>query len=657
MRNLWNSKEAKLFSKSKLQHRVYSSRLLGRDHELVLHGGGNTSVKGQYKTIFGDKIETLYIKGSGWDLVSIEEDGFAPVDLSHLLRLSELDELSDSQMVVQQRLATLRPSAPNPSVEAILHALIPFTFVDHTHADAVLSITNTPNGRKKINEIYGDDILIIPYVMPGFILAKKIATMTKNIDWDKMRGMILMNHGVFSFGDDAKQSYDRMIQIVTKAEDYLKSAKVFRKYHNSNSKADLLALARIRKKASRLAGKPYIALLNDSTEAVGFSKMKAAKNLSLKGTLTPDHVIRTKPFAWVIKDNLDRSAKEFENRYTRYFEKNKKKGITKLDNGPKWALWPGHGTLCFGYSIKEAQIVYDINRHTIRAMQTSFNLHKWQPISFRNLFDVEYWELEQAKLKKDVQPPEFQGKIALITGAASGIGYACAKKLLENGCTVVGLDKDRKVMKLFQEYAGFKGVNSDLTKTNDVKKAVSSCVKAFGGIDILISNAGIFSSSAALEKIDDKKWNDDLDINLTSHHRILRECVPYLKVGIDPAVIFMGSRNVGAPGLGAGTYTVAKSGLTQMSRLAALELSKYSIRVNIVHPDCVYDTAVWTDKILKARAKQYGLSVAKYKRRNLLKTNVSSEDVAEWVTFLVSSKSTKTTGAQFPIDGGNERII
>ena len=352
MRNLWNSKEAKLFSKSKLQHRVYSSRLLGRDHELVLHGGGNTSVKGQYKTIFGDKIETLYIKGSGWDLVSIEEDGFAPVDLSHLLRLSELDELSDSQMVVQQRLATLRPSAPSPSVEAILHALIPFTFVDHTHADAVLSITNTPNGRKKINEIYGDDILIIPYVMPGFILAKKIATMTKNIDWDKMRGMILMNHGVFSFGDDAKQSYDRMIQIVTKAEDYLKSAKVFRKYHNSNSKADLLALARIRKKASLLAGKPYIALLNDSTEAVGFSKMKAAKNLSLKGTLTPDHVIRTKPFAWVIKDNLDRSAKEFENRYTRYFEKNKKKGITKLDNGPKWALWPGYGTVCFGSSKK-----------------------------------------------------------------------------------------------------------------------------------------------------------------------------------------------------------------------------------------------------------------------------------------------------------------
>jgi len=290
-------------------------------------------------------------------------------------------------------------------------------------------------------------------------------------------------------------------------------------------------------------------------------------------------------------------------------------------------------------------------------MQTSFNLHKWQPISFRNLFDVEYWELEQAKLKKDVQPPEFQGKIALITGAASGIGYACAKKLLENGCTVVGLDKDRKVMKLFQEYAGFKGVNSDLTKTNEVKKAVSSCVKAFGGIDILISNAGIFSSSAALEKIDDKKWNDDLDINLTSHHRILRECVPYLKVGIDPAVIFMGSRNVGAPGLGAGTYTVAKSGLTQMARLAALELSKYSIRINTVHPDCVYDTAVWTDKILKARAKQYDLSVAKYKRRNLLKTDVSSEDVAEWVTFLVSSKSSKTTGAQFPVDGGNERII
>ena len=287
----------------------------------------------------------------------------------------------------------------------------------------------------------------------------------------------------------------------------------------------------------------------------------------------------------------------------------------------------------------------------------SSNLDNWKPISFRDLFNVEYWELEQAKLNKGKKTFEFQGKIALITGAASGIGYACAKKLLDNGCSVVGIDKNPKITELFKEFLQFKGVYCDLTKTADVKKAVSLCVKEFGGIDFLVSNAGVFSSSAKLENINNKKWELDLDINLTTHHRILRECIPYLKLGIHPAVIFMGSRNVGAPGPGAGTYTIAKSGLTQMSRLAAIELSEYNIRVNTVHPDCVYDTDVWSDKILTARAKQYGMSVSDYKRRNLLKTDVLSQDVAELVAFLASEKSRKTTGAQIPIDGGNDRII
>jgi rhamnose utilization protein RhaD (predicted bifunctional aldolase and dehydrogenase)/NAD(P)-dependent dehydrogenase (short-subunit alcohol dehydrogenase family) len=560
-------------------------------------------------------------------------------------------------MVVEQKLATLKPNAPNPSVEAILHALIPFTFVDHTHADSVLSITNTPNGKAKINDIYDEKILIIPYVMPGFILAKKIAELTRNVNWDELEGMILLNHGVFSFGKDAKQSYDRMINIVTKAENYLKKHNVWNNYNKSNSKVDLLKLSKIRKKASDMAGSPCISILNNSQEAVGFSKIDSAKKLCLNGTLTPDHVIRTKPFAWIIKENLESSAKQFIKRYDDYFKKNSTKKIKKLDSGPKWALWPDNGIVSFGGTKKEAQIVYDINRHTIRSMQISSKLDSWKPISFKNLFDIEYWELEQAKLKKVNKTIEFQGRIALVTGAASGIGYACVKKLLDQGCSVVGLDKNSKIIELFNEFTQFKGIYCDLTKSLDIKKAVSSCIKEFGGIDILVSNAGIFSTSAKLEDINNKKWESDLDLNLTTHHSVLKECIPYLKLGILPSVIFMGSRNVGAPGPGAGTYTIAKSGLTQMSRLAAIELSKYNIRVNIIHPDCVYDTDIWSDKILKTRAKEYGLSINDYKRRNLLKTNVSSFDVAELVAFLASSKSSKTTGAQIPIDGGNERII
>jgi len=657
MKNLWNKTDAKKFSKNDISMRVYSSRLLGKNPELVLHGGGNTSVKGKFNNIFDEAIDTLFIKGSGWDLISIEEEGFAPVNLNHLIKLSNLDSLTDTEMVVEQKLATLKPGSPNPSIEAILHALIPYKFVDHTHADAVLSITNTPNGIKKINQIYDKDILIVPYVMPGFILAKKIADLTKNIDWDQLNGMILMNHGVFSFGKNAKQSYDRMIKIVNDAEEYLKKAKVWRNYTRSKAKVDLLTLAKIRKKASEMSNKACLALLNDSNEAVGFSKLKSRKNLSIDGTLTPDHVIRTKPFAWIIKNDLDASAKKFIKKYDAYFKKNMSTGVKKLDNGPKWALWSNYGTICFGTSIKEVKTISDINRHTIRAIQTSFKLDNWKPISFQNLFDIEYWELEQAKLKKGNNPPEFQGKIAIITGAASGIGNAIAKKMLDNGCTVVGLDKNKKIQELFSEYICYKGLLCDLNNTSNIKKVVSSCVKKFGGIDILISNAGVFTSSENLDSINDNKWKKDLDINLSTHYKVLRECIPYLKLGIDPSVIFMGSRNVGAPGPGAGTYTIAKSGLTQMSRLAAIELSKFSIRVNTVHPDCVYDTDIWSDKILNARAKQYGISVNQYKRRNLLETDVSSSDVAELVSFLASTKSSKTTGAQIPIDGGNERII
>jgi len=658
MKNLWTEKEAKLFSRSILDMRVYSSRLLGRNPELVLHGGGNTSVKGYYKNIFGKKINTLFIKGSGWDLISIEKEGFAPVDLNYLLKLSKLETLSDSQMVIEQRLATLEPSAPNPSVETILHALIPFKYVDHTHADAVLCLTNTPSGRLIINQIYDDSILVVPYVMPGFLLAKKIEKMTKNVSWDKLKGMILMNHGVFSFGSDAKQSYDRMINIVNVAENFLKKEKVFRSYKKEKPRSNLLKLAKIRKIASDISGKPCIALLNDSLEATGFSILKNATRLSTKGTLTPDHVIRTKPFAWIIKNNnLNQSAKEFQDRYDKYFEKNKTKGIKKLNNGPNWALWKGYGTICFGNSKKEAKIVYDINAHTIRALQTSFNLDNWKPISFKKLFEIEYWELEQAKLNKSSKILDFQGKIAIVTGSASGIGYSIAEKLLNEGCAVLGIDKDKKVSELFSEFSSYKGCIADLKNSSDIKKAVSFAVKEFGGLDILISNAGIFSSSACIDKIDDKKWEYDMDINLNSHHRILRECIPFLKHGIDPAVIFMGSRNVGAPGPGAGTYTIAKSGLTQMSRLSAIELAKYNIRVNIIHPDCVYDTGVWSKKILRTRAQEYGLSVEEYKSRNLLKVDVSSQDVAEMAVFFVSTKSNKTTGAQIPIDGGNERII
>ena len=656
MKNLWNKNDASLFDGDDLSLRVYSSRLLGKSTELVLHGG-NTSCKGTYVDIFGEKKETLFVKGSGWDLISIEKDGFAPVDLKHLIKLSELDELSDSQMVSEQKKATLVPNAPNPSVEAILHALIPYKFVDHTHADSVLAITNTPNNRKLIKDIYGEEILIVPYVMPGFILAKKIASMTKNMDWSKIKGMILLNHGVFTFSDDAKESYDNMIEIVSNAENFLKKNKVWKKFSKAQSKPNLLDLAKIRNIVSRISMDPCIALLNVSSEAVGFSKLKNSKKLGSKGTLTPDHVIRTKPFPWLIEDNYEKSLLKFVAKYDKYFLKYKKNDLKKLNSDPKWAIWPNIGIVYFGKNIKSVNIIKDINNHTIRAMQTSDSLSSWKPISMKNLFDVEYWDLEQAKLKNAKKSGEFEGKIALVTGAANGIGLACVEHLLSLGCAVFGLDKDKKVNDLFSENQNYEGMTCDLINSNDVKKGVESCILKFGGLDHLISNAGVFSPSSFLENIDDNKWDEDIKINLISHNKVLRESIPYLKLGINPTIVFVGSRNVGAPGPGAGTYTVSKAGLSQIARLAAIELSKHKIRVNIVHPDSVYDTNIWTKRVLAQRAISYNMTVEEYKKRNLLKTSVSSKDVAQVISFLSGLKSNKTTGAQIPIDGGNERII
>ena len=657
MKNLWNNKEAKKFINDDLSLRVYSSRLLGQNPELVLHGGGNTSVKDTFNNIFGDSIKTLFVKGSGWDLIDIEKEGFTPVRLDHLLHLATLSTLTDTEMVREQRLATLDPLAPSPSVEAILHALIPFKYVDHTHADAVLAITNTTGGKQKIKEIYGPDILIIPYVMPGFVLAKKIAELTKNMNWNELRGKILLNQGVFSFGDTAKKSYDRMINIVNAAELYLKRKKSWKPYAKSKSRPDLLTITKIRKLAALMTGSAVISKVNFSSEASGFSSNPDAASLSISGTLTPDHVIRTKPFAWIIGKDLEGSAKKFEKKYKQYFDINGNSGLTILNSGPKWALWPNVGTICFGKSVKQAQIIYDINKHTFRAIQVSESLHKWKPLPLNKLFEVEYWELEQSKLKKDNNSLPFQGQICLITGAASGIGKACAELLLEKGCVVVGTDKNHEVIELFNNNSNYKGFICDVTKPTQIQKVIENIIYNFGGLDILISNAGIFPDSELIENISENKWKKDMEINLSSHHHVLRKCIPFLKNGVHSSVVFIGSRNVGAPGPGAGTYTIAKSGLTQMCRLAAIELAQYNVRVNIIHPDCVYDTALWTENTLKARAEKYGISVKEYKTRNLMKKHVHSMDVAEVVCFLSGKQSLKTTGAQLPVDGGNDRII
>ncbi len=655
MKTLWNSEEAKACGDDPLQLRVYTSRLLGREPSLVLHGGGNTSVKATAKDLFGDEVETLYVKGSGWDLGTIEAAGFAPVRLDVLKRMAELDHLTDSEMVSAQRVAMLDPAAPNPSVEAILHAIIPFKYVDHTHTDAVVTITNTPNGEQRIRELYGERVLVIPYVMPGFILAKTIYDLTRDVDWRRYEGMVLLNHGLFTFSDDARDSYERMIQLVSEAEAYLETdASV--NWSDEQADEDLLTLARMRGAVSRVRGEAMVARLDSGSRAVAFSKIRDVAEVATRGPLTPDHVIRTKPVPVVIEDDVVAAVERYAVEYRSYFERNSDASLSCLDPAPRWAVWPGFGCVSFDRSVKAADIISDIKDHTLPAILQAELLGGWCVLPEREMFEMEYWELEQAKLNRGGTALEHQGKVALVTGAASGIGKACAELLHAHGAAVIALDINPEVSTLFDK-PDLVGIACDVTDNEALKSAVDETVRRFGGLDIVVSNAGIFPVSESIAELKQVTWERSLSLNLTSHQRLLHHAAPYLALGADPAVVIIASKNVPAPGPGAAAYSVAKAGLTQLGRVAALEFAGSGVRVNMLHPDAVFDTAIWTDEVLKKRAENYGMSVEQYKTKNLLGVEVSSRDVANLASAMAGSLFAKTTGAQLPVDGGNERVI
>ncbi len=673
MKNLWDPEAAAQFEENTLQLRVYTSRLLGQNSDLVLHGGGNTSVKIQQTNLFGEAEDILCVKGSGNNLSTIDEHGFTPLRLKTLRKLAALENISDAEMIRQQQMAKSNPDAANPSVEALLHAIIPFTWIDHTHADAVVTLTNTPEGTELIRKIYGERLLLIPYVMPGFKLARKVFEMTKNVDWTQFEGMILLNHGIFSFGDSARESYTRMIDLVLLAEEFLATNSSVANTTVPDSvpgKEELLKLAGIRRKVSEIRGSASLAQLNFSSEARTFAKLTNVKEIASRGPITSDHLIRTKPVPAIIdQENPQQSLDDFSSAYKAYFERNTNGEQKCLDSAPRWAVWPGHGTISFGANLTESAIVSDIAEHTVKAIQFAENLTAkgssagWKPVSEKHLFEAEYWELQQAKLKsennnQDGQKtiPEFQGKIAIVSGAASGIGLACARELFSQGAVVVGLDLNPEISTIFCD-SGMLGLQCDVTDQKAVIEAVAETVRQFGGIDILVLNAGTFPAGQTIEEMDEQTWSRSLEINLTAPQQLLQACVPFLKEGLDPAVVFMASRNVPAPGAGASAYSVPKAGQTQLARIAALELGKFGIRVNILHPDCVYDTGLWTPEALERSAKRYGLTVEQYKSRNILKIDVKTKEVARMVCAMSGAVFAKTTGAQIPIDGGNERVI
>ncbi|OGA32727.1 MAG: short-chain dehydrogenase [Betaproteobacteria bacterium RIFCSPLOWO2_12_FULL_64_23] len=656
MQSLWDDDEAAQ-CRGDLELRVYTSRLLGRDKTLVLHGGGNTSVKVVQQNLFGEDESVLYIKGSGWDLETMEAAGFAPVQLDYLLRLTQLDALSDTQMVNQLATHMLTSSAPAPSVETILHACLPHKFVDHTHADAVLAISNTPDGERRMRELYGDAVVIIPYVMPGFDLARLCAREYPRQAGANTIGMVLLRHGLFSFGDSARQSYERMIDLVARAEDYLKRERAWDVPARAVSPAriDMLQQAQLRRTLSVAAGAPMIMATHADAEALAFAQRADLGTLSQQGPVTPDHIIRTKRVPMLGTD-----AHAYARGYQAYFDEHApraKEPKTMLDPAPRVVLDPGFGLAAAGRSAKDAAIVAELYRHSMQVMQRAQALGGYCALPARDLFEVEYWDLEQAKLRKTGTPAPFLGEIALVTGAASGIGRACVDALLARGAAVVGLDINPAVETIYRR-RDFLGLRCDLTGEHAIGLALERAVLAYGGLDMLVLNAGIFAASRKISELATEEWRKVMAINLDANLFLLRACHPLLKLAPGGGrVVVIGSKNVPAPGPGAAAYSASKAALNQLARVAALEWGADGIRINSIHPNAVFDTGIWTDEVLAQRAKHYGLTVDEYKTNNVLKTEVRSRDVAELAAEMCGPLFAKTTAAQVPVDGGNERVI
>lgn len=625
---------------------------------MVLHGGGNTSVKVRAPDVFGKPEDLLYVKGSGWDLATIEVAGFSPCRMDRLLKLAELPRLSDLEMARELRVSLTEPSAPAPSVEAILHAMIPHKYVDHTHADAFIALSNTPRGLDYVRECYGDGVVIIPYVMPGFVLAKRCFEMMRSNSLQRVVGIALMNHGLVTFGETAKESYDRMIDLVTKAEDYIARHRVGQPLTANPQPSAAIsrkAIASLRQEVSKAIGKPAILNKSVSDPDLQFARRGDIATISQQGPATPDHVIRTKRVPLIGRDVPAYCAA-----YREYFERNKARGVgrlTMLDCAPRVILDPELGLCTVGLTAGATMVARDIYRHTIRIIEQACAIGGWKALSEADVFDVEYWDLEQAKLRASSGSKEFSGEVALVTGAASGIGKACVQSLLDRGAAVVGLDIDPAITTLHAR-PDFLGLTCDLTQADAVKIALDQAAVAFGGLDILVLNAGIFPKSIGIKDLTLESWRRVMTINVDANLVLLREC--YEMLALAPAggrVAIVGSKNVRAPGPGAAAYSASKAALNQLARVAALEWADAGIRVNSVHPNMVFDTKLWTDEVMKARALSYGLTVEQYRRNNLLHVSVTSADVGELVAAICGRAFAKTTGAHVPVDGGNERVI
>ena len=658
MKNNWSNLEAKKYIKkyTKLGHskdmalRVYTTRLLGRNSELVLHGGGNTSVKTSIKDIDGKNYDVLCVKGSGWDMAEIEPAGLPAVKLNPLLALKNKKYLSDEDMVAYQKRNLIDIKSPNPSVETFLHAFLPFKFVDHTHSDAIMDVTNRPNGKDLCERIFGPKVSIVPYVMPGFGLAQKINEVYKKNP--NINCLILLNHGIFTFDNDAKRSYDLMIKYVSIAEKTIRKLKrkKIKQIKNYNTKFKPHEIAPIlRGLLTEKKDQKFILNFRSNKTLDYFINGKEVKRYSGIGTATPDHVIRVKPFPLVItpkqnstiedfKKIAEKSFKDYRKKYVKYFNTNKKKvkgKKTMLDTSPRVILVQNVGLFSVGDSLNASKIAGDLTETNARVISSVEETTKYKFIPEKDLFDVEYWSLEQAKIKKTKKI--LQGNIVVITGGFGAIGSATYKLFKSYGAEIVLLDYDSKKVKEMQSKIKDLCLHCDVTNKNSVKNAFKKICEQYGGIDILISNAGT-AVGGSIAEVNDDILRQSFEDNFFSHQNCASETIKIMKKqNIQGCLLFNISKQSVNPGKNFGPYGLPKTALLSLCKQYAVDYGSLGIRSNGVNADRIR-SGLLNDGMIKSRAKAREVSTDEYMRGNLLLNEVKAEDVAKAFFHLAVSK-------------------
>ena len=652
--------------------RVYTTRLLGQDPKLVLHGGGNTSVKTRVADLNGDEVEVLCVKGSGWDMGTIEPAGLPAVRLDALKKLRSRDALPDEDMVRVQRANLIDPAAPNPSVETLLHAFLPHKFVDHTHSTAVLSLTDQPDGEALCEEVYGKSMGYVPYIMPGFALAKAAAEAFERDP--SVEGLILHKHGIFTFGADARQAYERMIAMVTLAEQRLRRGRkaVFASAQLAQQVAPGADVAPILRGACALkdektegAWKRFILEFRANDAIVNFVNGAELARYSQAGVVTPDHTIRTKNWPLIVpapeagkRDAFRRAAREavaaFAAKYQAYFAANNARvgGIKKsLDPMPRVVLVPGLGLYGLGRSTKEARVAADLAEAAIETITDAEATGRYQALDDANLFDMEYWSLEQAKLGSAVEKP-FAGQVVAVTGAGGTIGAATAKAFAAAGAEVALLDVNEDAARDKARAIGGAavGIPCDVTDAGSVCAAFDRVVTEFGGVDIVVSNAGA-AWQGRIGEVDEAILRESFELNFYGHQRVAQAAVKImLAQGTGGCLLFNVSKQAVNPGPSFGPYGLPKAATLLLVRQYALDYGAEGIRANAVNADRVR-SGLLTDSFIAERAKARGLTEHDYMSGNLLQREVTAEDVAQ--AFVAQALALKTTADVTTVDGGN----